>query len=52
MGLDKTLNQLREKNLLINDLNRISCTKRVRVLKFSVGKFFNLAARLLLEQNV
>ena len=29
--LNKTLNQLREKNLLINDLNRISCTKQGHV---------------------
>ena len=38
--LNKTLNQLREKNLLINDLNRISCTKQGHVFLNSVLESF------------
>ena len=38
--LNKTLNQLREKNLLINDLNRISCTKQGHVFLNSVLEAF------------
>ena len=38
--LNKTLNQLREKNLLINDLNRISCTKQGHVFLNSVLEEF------------
>lgn len=38
--LNKTLNQLREKNLLINDLNRISCTEQGHVFLNSVLESF------------
>lgn len=38
--LNKTLNQLREKNLLINDLNRISCTEQGHVFLNSVLEAF------------
>ena len=38
--LNKRLNQLREKNLLINDLNRISCTEQGHVFLNSVLESF------------
>lgn len=38
--LNKTLNQLREKNLLVNDLNRISCTEQGHVFLNSVLEAF------------
>ena len=38
--LNKTLNQLREKNLLVNDLNRLSCTEQGHVFLNSVLEAF------------
>ena len=38
--LNKTLNQLREKNLLVNDLNRLSCTEQGHVFLNSVLEVF------------
>ena len=39
-GLNKTLDQLREKNLLVSDLNRISCTEHGHVFLNSVLEEF------------